>query len=247
MAVVFEFRMIQNSDPDSGWGEHMRDLVLFNEPDHFQGVRLVHDHIGGADVQIRHEETVELGAMEQGQGMEADVVGLVLAVENTAVILRHERPVREHGTLGLGLCSAGVGNLYDIFRVDFHLRFIVGHGRHFRNQVEAAVGNGSIFQGYESPLFHGGKFIPVLGDNRIQCIFHDKYPRARMIDDVGYFFGVEHVVDGNLDGADFGQAHQAYRIIGRVVSVYRHPVAFFNSVACHQVGKTPCFPFEIIE
>jgi hypothetical protein len=46
------------------------------------------------------------------QGVEAHVVSLVLPVEDAAVVLRHEGPVREHGTLGLdsvplvyGICT----------------------------------------------------------------------------------------------------------------------------------------------
>ena len=65
----------------------MRDLILFNKPDHLQRIRLVHDDIGGADVQIGHEKAVKLGAMEQGQGVETDIIGFILAIENATVIL----------------------------------------------------------------------------------------------------------------------------------------------------------------
>ncbi len=68
-----------------------------------------------------------------------------------------------------------------------------------------------------------------------------------MIDDVGNFFGVEHVVDGNLNGADLGQAHHADGIVVRIVGVDRHPVALFDAVAGHEIGKAPRLPLEFIK
>jgi len=90
----------------------------------------MHDHVGCADIQIRHQETMELSAMKQGQGVETDVVSLIPAVKNAAVILRHQCPVRQHGAFGFGLRPAGVGNLHDIFCADLHLRFVIIHRRH---------------------------------------------------------------------------------------------------------------------
>jgi hypothetical protein len=68
-----------------------------------------------------------------------------------------------------------------------------------------------------------------------------------MIDDEGNFFRVEHVIDGNLDGADFGQSHHADRIIMGVIGVNGDPVSLPDTVAGHQIGKAPRLPFQIVE
>ncbi len=65
----------------------MSDLILFNELDHLQWIRFVHDDIRGPDIKVGHEETVQLCAMEQGKSVKAYIVGVVLTVKDAAVIL----------------------------------------------------------------------------------------------------------------------------------------------------------------
>jgi len=225
----------------------MRDLVFFNEPDHLQGVGLVHDHVGGADIQVRHEKAVQLGAVKQGQRVKAHVVGFVLAVENATVVLGHQRPVRQHRALGFGFRAAGVGNLHNVFGADLHLGFVVGHGLHFRHHVEEAFRHQRIPQREEAPFFDRREFRLVLGDDRIQNVFHNEDPGSGVIDDVSDLFGVEHVIDGNLDGADLGQTHHADGVVMGIVRIDRHPVALPDAVAGHEIGKAPGLPLKIIK
>ena len=155
--------------------------------------------------------------------------------------------MRKHGALGFGLCAAGVGNLHDIFRADFHLWFVVGHGLHFRNQIEEPVRDHGITQGNETPFLDCCEFVLVPGDYRVQGIFYDEHPRAGMIDNETDFLGVEHIVDRYLDGANFSQTDHADGVVVRVVGIDCHPVTFFNSITGHKVGKTPGLAFKIIE
>ena len=71
----------------------MRYLVLFNEFDHFHRIRLMHNNIGCSNIQIRHKEAVELGAVEQGQGVKTYIFLFVLTVYDTTEILGHKRAV----------------------------------------------------------------------------------------------------------------------------------------------------------
>ena len=65
----------------------MRDLVFFDEPDHFQGIGAVHDDVGRSHIKVGHQKTVQLRTVEQRQGMQTDIVRFVLTVKNAAVIL----------------------------------------------------------------------------------------------------------------------------------------------------------------
>ena len=68
-----------------------------------------------------------------------------------------------------------------------------------------------------------------------------------MIDNVSDSFGVEHIVDGNLDGADLGPTHHADGVVMAIVRLGRHPDPLPDAVAGHDICKAPCLPLKIIK
>ncbi len=157
--------------------------------------RCEHD-AGRPQIQVRRQEAVELGAMEQRQRVHLDVLAAHLAVGDAAGVVRVQAARAQQRALRPRLGTAGVEQLHCFVVANRH----VGHaGIGMLHPVLHAVPAG---RDLVEPITNRTTHLQGqtgFGDRRLgngsECVLDDHAAHLGVVEDVGDLRGIEHEVD----------------------------------------------------
>ena len=233
---LVEQRRAQQRDPHRGRREEAGDAVRRHHGQQIVGRGLGGDVVGGADVDGRAKEHVELRAVVERQGVQGHVVLGDLGVDAAAHVLPQHGVVRQHGALGAGFGAAGVDDLRQVGALQRRFRQGGGAGGQLVEAGHAGHWLARVFRRQPDEVLHlrvqrGG------GAGQIgQTGIGGQGPGTGVAQDVGHFVGLEHEVDRHQHRAQPRQREAQRREAVRVARQHGHLVAA-GDAALRQPGR----------
>jgi hypothetical protein len=227
----------RNSEIQTVGGAKKELILPRDQRQQVVGRRLGGDDAGGAHVDGRAQEHVELRAVIQRQRVQHHVVRRDAGVHGAARVLPQHCVMGQHRALGAGLGAARVDDLGQV-----HARQLGGRHR--------AIGAGELLEGRHPghrlrrllrgqphELLHGGVQRrgaagglgqAGIGGQRLRL-------RVRVPQDVSHLFGLEHEVDRHQHRAQAGQRETQCHERVRVAGQHGHPAG-----VAHAQARQPC-------
>ena len=211
-------------DPDGRRREQLRCALGLDRVQQQVGVWAGEDDARRAEVDIRAEEAVQLGAVIERKRVHLDVVGRHPAVDDAAHVLRDDGAAGELHALRPRLGAARVHQPQRIVIADDHLRWPVVRvlrpsgdvlptgRRRLSRQVDPAA----------YAAVHAGRDEAHLG-GRMQRVLDDEPGGARVLEDKRDLVGAEHEVDRHHHGAQARERKVEHRVLPAVVRQHAPP------------------------
>jgi hypothetical protein len=194
----------------------------------------------------RIHEDVPLGTVIDGQGIDIDVVLVVLAVDDSSHVLGHESLIADDDPLGQGFRAAGIGHLAGVLDMEDDVRFRVGIFAVPGVEILETVVCPSLPRhliGPDEGLYRGHVVHDVLNEIE-KGVFDNEYLAFRVIDTIGDVFSPEEIVDRQIDRTDLCTPEPGEDMVDCVVGQDGDPVIFLNPQGRQGVGRPVAFLFQ---
>ena len=227
----------QQGNPDRGRREETGDLVGFHQAQQVVGHGLGGDDVAAADKNGGAKKHIELRAVVQRQRMQGQVIGGNFGIDHAADVLPQHGIVGQHGALGRGLGAAGVDNLRQVGAGQGDIGQGIGAGCKVVKTEHARTGLAGIFRGQPDELLHLGVERRGRARQLRQAGVCRQSFGARMAQDVGHLFGLEHEIDGHQHRAQSRQGKTQSRKAVRVARQHGHAIGGVNALlrqACRE-------------
>ena len=185
--------------------------------------------------------------MINGQGVDVDIVFVVLAVHDAAHILGHQRLIADDDPFGKRFRPARISHLAGILNMQNRIRF----GRRMflipGLKILETVAHGRLAGALSrpDPGLHRRHIVQDILHQIIKGVLHNKDLALRMIDAIGNVLPPQEVIDGQINRPDLGTSEPGQNMIDGIMRQNRHTVVLLHTKIQEGICGTVASIFQL--